>query len=103
MAITNQAVLQKMVNELQQAMAKGERSDSVREHVRAVRLLCDLILDEDETPVKQVSQLDQDLELKKMMGNLSNVPKSVPSSQATKSDQPKIDHGDANGNSIFDF
>ncbi len=47
MAITSQALVEKMLVE---ATAASRQTDhqKVREHVRAIRLLCDVVLDESE-------------------------------------------------------
>ncbi|MDL4841713.1 YwdI family protein [Aquibacillus rhizosphaerae] len=99
MAISNKVVLQKMIAELQKAMEKEEQSDGVREHVRAVQLLGDLILESDQKNVNH-DKLNQDLELKKMMGNIE-LPKST--KQTSQSQASYVNHGEANGDSIFDF
>ncbi|SDK16350.1 YwdI family protein [Sediminibacillus albus] len=95
MAITNQAVLRKMGNELQEALAKQDQTEAVREHVRAVRLLCDLILDDGQG-------VTEEQELAKMMGGVEG---QLPSSKPTPGRPQKnnINHEEANGNSIFDF
>ncbi|MCT2538257.1 YwdI family protein [Aquibacillus koreensis] len=99
MAISDQTVLTKMMNELQEALNKSGQTNVVREHVRAVRLLCDLILDsepESTGTTEPKPSIDQ-LELKKMMGNLGqSQPNTTPPTR-------KIDDEEANGDSIFDF
>ncbi|WP_077623505.1 YwdI family protein [Sediminibacillus massiliensis] len=98
MAISNQSVLNKMQKELKEAMAKEGQTNAVREHVRAVRLLCDLILDEDKG-----SGTAEQQELQAMMGNLEtslNKPSNV---QRTGQQSVNTDHEEANGDSLFDF
>lgn len=85
MAIKDDTVLKKMMGELQEAITKENQGGSTREHIRAIRLLCDLMLEEQ-------GSMSKDAELKKMMGSL-NAP----------SDQSPVDHEDANGKSLFDF
>ncbi|MFG6114005.1 YwdI family protein [Halobacillus sp. MO56] len=106
MAISNQAVLKKMMNEIQEAMQKNSETSSVREHVRAIRLLCDLMLDErpeqstGSSAYPDPAEVDEPTtaEIRKMMGDL-------PSSRQQTDQQKKqtIDHEEANGDSIFDF
>lgn len=106
MAISNETVLKKMMNEIQEAMLKNGETASVREHVRAVRLLCDLMLDErpaqstgssaypDPADVEEPTTA----EIRKMMGD-----DSASKQQSDQKKNPAIDHDEANGDSIFDF
>lgn len=100
MAITNESIINKMMHELESAKLKKGQNDAVREHVRAIRSLCDLILDESsDTPSVNQNTINQEQELKAMMGSL-NIPSSSPNSIENK---PNVEHGEANGKSIFDF
>lgn len=102
MAISNQAAIEKMINELQQALAQGSSEVKTREHVRAVRLLCDLILEEESKPEPAATSSAQELE--KMMGGLeSTLDKQSGIKKQPGSSRSKIDHEEANGDSIFDF
>ncbi|MRH44016.1 hypothetical protein GH741_15340 [Aquibacillus halophilus] len=94
MAISNNTILTKMMSELKKASAVNEQK-AVREHIHAIRLLCDLLLEDKET--------DQDLELKKMIGDVGQLPnKKFNNANDTKT-TTKVDHEEANGKSIFDF
>lgn len=103
--ITNKKVLQKMQQELEQAISKQDQTAEVREHARAIRLLCDLVLESDAGETMSVQQRQtithdahEELELRKMMGEtLDSKPKSV-----TTESKPLIEE-DANGDSLFDF
>ncbi|MFD1020031.1 YwdI family protein [Thalassobacillus hwangdonensis] len=96
MSITNDAVLKKMMKEVQEAMGKQDHA-SVREHVRAVKLLCDLVLDEEGSSPGNVQEPTA-AELRKMMGDDTTSHKVTKSSGSERSE-----HGKANGDSIFDF
>lgn len=102
LAITNESIITKMMHELENAKAKKAQNDAVREHIRAVRSLCDLILEEDSEPSigqSKNNHVNQEQELKAMMGSLN-----LPSSSSKQIDnQTHTDHGEANGKSIFDF
>ncbi|WP_226036246.1 DUF5327 family protein [Aquibacillus saliphilus] len=91
MAISSQAVLSKMIKELQVATTVKDQ-EAVREHVHAVRLLCDLLLDDPETV-----EIDQEQEMKKMIGATDQQPIK------DKKSTPSLDHDEGNGKSIFDF
>lgn len=101
MAISNQAAIRKMIDELQQALNDSQTDDRSREHIRAVRLLCDLILEEG-TSKSAVSashtQASSQQELQKMIGgfetSLSQAPESSEASGGREKD---------NEDSIFDF
>ncbi|WP_226581524.1 YwdI family protein [Halobacillus litoralis] len=98
MAITNQTVLKKMSSEIQEAMLQHGNEQKVREHVRSVKLLADLLLDEgtgNHQPESSVQEPTVD-EIRKMMGADKQPPKQ-------SQPQTKIDHEEANGSSIFDF
>ncbi|WP_153463586.1 MULTISPECIES: YwdI family protein [Sediminibacillus] len=95
MAISNQSVLTKMMSELQEALANNDQTAAVREHVRAVRMLCDLMLEEGN------AEAGPEQELAKMMGGMHTG--KTGSSGIQSAGKQTADHGEANGNSIFDF
>ncbi|MFC7062306.1 YwdI family protein [Halobacillus seohaensis] len=100
MAISNQTILKKMSSEIQEAMLNHGDDPKVREHIRAVRLLADLVLDQNAehtgTADKKSVQEPTVEEIRQMMGSDEPVQKKSPD---TKSDE----HDEANGKSIFDF
>lgn len=103
--ITNKKVLQKMQQEIQLALTKHDQVAEVKEHARAIRLLCDLVLDTEESVDKptqtQTHDVQEELELRKMMGKPA---KSSTSNLANVSPQSKLlVEEDANGDSLFDF
>lgn len=99
MAITHQTVLKKMSSEIQEAMLQHGNEHKVREHVRSVKLLADLLLEEDPGSESSSSSAQEPTveEVRKMMG--ADKQPSQPKNQQEK----KIDHDDANGSSIFEF
>lgn len=97
MAISNQAAINKMISELQQALNSSPSDEKAREHIRAVRLLCDLMLEEEPAS----SQVSSDQELQKMIGGLeSSLNKEK--TQQNRTSAPS-DYEEGNGDSIFDF
>ncbi|RWZ58920.1 hypothetical protein EQV77_08170 [Halobacillus fulvus] len=98
MAISTQNVLKKMSNEIQEAMLQHTDQQKVREHVRSVRLLADLLLEQEEASVQpsQSVQGPTAEEVRQMMG-------AEPSPSKSSASKDKIDHDEANGPSIFDF
>ncbi|MDC3425087.1 YwdI family protein [Aquibacillus sp. 3ASR75-11] len=99
MAISNRAVLKKMQIEIQEALRK-EHTEFVREHIRAVRLLCDLVLEEDKTNSENPSKKELDA----MIGDSTQPLKQQNNVISdSKTGVPKINAEEANGESIFDF
>lgn len=100
MSVSYDQILQKMMKEIQEANLQKEQPDRVKEHVRAVKLLGDLILDDDSvaSPMMQSTTVP---------GQSTYV--ATNSSQGTETPTPapkpkqKIDHEEANGESLFDF
>ncbi|WP_079710553.1 YwdI family protein [Paraliobacillus ryukyuensis] len=102
--ISNEQVLQKILQEAQAAIGKSHEMSEVKSHANAIRLLCDLLLDTKDENIKatntnfSVPKQDSpnELELRKMMGDL-------PNTSNTTLPAKKLDDEDANGDSIFDF
>jgi Family of unknown function (DUF5327) len=94
----------KLLSKMEGELIKAKNSSStkeVREKVAVIQSLCEIILDEKSEVQTQsssspsssgISQLD----LQKMMGNMSTVVKN-PASETTVKEE------DANGDSLFDF
>ncbi|MBA2175204.1 YwdI family protein [Halobacillus locisalis] len=118
MAISNQTVLKKMSNEIQEAMLQHGNEEKVKEHVRSVRLLADLLLDQDNQQRSVIEPTSQEVQAM-MGGGQTNSTKAKPSTGEPTPDEirammggenPKSsqnertkDEDDANGASIFDF
>lgn len=69
--ITNKHVLNKMAQELKDAQDNSGDQERVKQHAHAIRLLCDLILDnQDQSEIKSSKPKRHltDMEMKKMMG-----------------------------------
>lgn len=102
MAVTNTTIINKMLEEIYVAKNNVDNEHVLRQHVRHIRLLCELLLDEQEKSMTQVQDTTQfsAAEIKMMLGEKGaekmNQPKGV-------NPQAKIDHGEANGDSLFDF
>lgn len=94
MAISNQTILKKMSAEIQEAMLHHTEDQKLREHVRSVKLLADLLLEEESShsPTMREESRPTAEEIRKMMG-------AKPPKQKEEDDN----HDGANGSSIFDF
>lgn len=78
-----------MADEIGQAREAVDTA-KVREHVRAIRLLADLVLDEE--PKKRIAEPEvSDLELRQMMGSRVEKRKEEP------------DYGQSDSDSLLDF
>ncbi len=89
MAVSDQKVLRKMMNELQLAMEDVDNVSKMKGHVRSIQILCDLLLDEE-------SSTDEKVVLTKMKEQIVK-PSTI------EENKGEIDHDGANGPSIFDF
>jgi len=102
MAVSNDTIIKKMIQELYQAKEDQHSHKRLVEHIANVRLLCDLFLEEDTSiPVQQKSVSESEFtqaEIKAMLGEQAGG-KILQQKQEKKS----IDHEEANGDSIFDF
>ncbi|UOQ95034.1 YwdI family protein [Halobacillus shinanisalinarum] len=98
MAITNQTILKKMSSEIQEAMLNHGDDQQVREHIRAVKLLSDLVLEEGPNSKQTQGSVQEPTaeEIRKMMGA------DKPAQKESKPES-SLDHDEANGKSIFDF
>jgi len=97
MAVANETIINKMMNELKVAKEDPYNKEKMMKHVGHVKLLCELLLQEERPEEIQKSKITAD-EMKAMMGQKAT--KAMPSNSSPKS---IIDHDDANGESIFDF
>jgi len=102
MAVENEKVLQKMMMELQQAKQLKNNNAAMLNHIRHIRLLCDLFLDEEDKPsaVPQTKQENmEEAEMKAMLGEKAYGVEKYKQQEK----KAQIDHDGANGSSIFDF
>ena len=95
MAVANEKIIQKMINELQQALLVGANPQAMERHVSSVKLLCELIM-EDDTTEKNNTEISAD-EMKAMIGESQAKEKEIQSKGINDDDD------DVNGTSIFDF
>lgn len=96
MAVANEKVIRKMMDELKQAIKADNNYNHqvLLKHVSHVKLLCDLILEDDPAEKGNSIKVSEE-EMKAMIGE--NQSKGKQAAFET------IDHEEANGNSIFDF
>lgn len=94
MVVSKQVIIKKMINELQVA-AQEQNEEDVHQTIASVRLLCDLILEDEPSKVatEDRKQSITDEELKAMLGK----------SEKRAEDVKQRHQDDANGDSIFDF
>lgn len=104
MGVSNKTIINKMIQELNKAQINTENNTKITQHIEYVKLLCDLVLDEETPNTPSISSAPKQeetisaKEMKAMIGNKGSVNKpSVSTSSST------IDHDDANGDSILDF
>lgn len=98
MAVAYETILKKMMTEVSAAKAVQHKEQDMKQHVANVRLLCDLLLEEQtEHEQKQHVMSKKDIseaEWKAMLG--SSTKPQIHSAE-------RMDHDEANGDSIFDF
>ncbi|GAA0605665.1 YwdI family protein [Virgibacillus siamensis] len=92
MAVANETIIKKMINELNKA--RDAEDHVMKNHIANVQLLCDLLLEGDNTQADKTNITKE--EMKAMIGENSNS-KVEPVQHST------IKHDDANGDSLFDF
>jgi len=97
MAVSNGTIIEKMMEELQQAKQQSTNQVAMKQHLSHVRLLCDLILQED-TPAMNKNEISG-AEMKAMLGTAQ--PNQIKEQQ--QFGKQTINHEEANGSSIFDF
>lgn len=94
MAVSNKKIINKMIQELYQAKEKIETTQ-MNTHISNVKLLCELLLDEEEVQGRDTEKISQE-EIKAMLGHSYH-------QQPIEKKTATIDHEEANGTSIFDF
>lgn len=92
MAVENETIIQRMINELNKARNADEHV--MKNHIANVQLLCDLMLEGDKPQSPETNFTKE--EMKAMIGKNSN-DKVRPVHRSTTIDD------DANGESLFDF
>ncbi|MYL35727.1 hypothetical protein GLW08_14565 [Pontibacillus yanchengensis] len=100
MSVSYDQILQKMMKELQEANLLKQHPEKVQEHVRAVKLLADLIVDDDGASMQTMQQPSTSSQ---QIAPTQSQPTASPSPQPAPKSEPSIDHEEANGDSLFDF
>jgi Family of unknown function (DUF5327) len=102
MAVANVTIINKMITELNKAKADPENTSEITKQISHVRLLCDLLLEEQPKTVNQTDEHTiSQLELKAMIGEQDA--SKVFQQHQDLGNSSKLDLDDANGDSIFDF
>lgn len=99
MAVANRTIIKKMIDELEKAKAYKGNQKKMKQHIAHVRLLCDLILEDEgnnESSVDSTSISKQ--EAKAMLGDQYHV-----QNKEKKHKKSAINYEDENVDSIFDF
>lgn len=108
MAVSNETIINKMMQELNLAKSKHQNKEQLAKHVEHVKLLCELILEDDTSATmptvpqsKPAVTSKTDITAEEMMAMMGNM-KPKPGA-STQTSEPGPNHGEANGDSIFDF
>jgi len=100
MSVSTTSILNKMLNEAKQAKETNTKKD-MQKHAANVKLLCELLLDEEETAETKGSVDEHSItpaEMKAMIGEENR------SKDSSSQDRKKlVDDDEANGESLFDF
>lgn len=96
MAVANEKIIRKMTHELNQAKINQNNHAEMIKHIASVRLLCDLLIDEEPTARGDVNEISPE-EMKAMIGAEKNTQKQNGNQKKPLEDE------DANGDSLFDF
>ncbi|WP_430790099.1 DUF5327 family protein [Virgibacillus flavescens] len=101
MAIPNEVIIKKMINELKEAQLHQANKHQMIKHIEHVRLLSDLLIEGDQGKVEQFSNNPEapnisDEEIKAMLGGSNN-------KKINDSDDPDENDDAGTGKSIFDF
>ncbi|MBB6453892.1 hypothetical protein HNQ94_002343 [Salirhabdus euzebyi] len=95
MPISDNKVLTKMMEEMHKAQQVQHDPSKMKEHIRAIKLLTELMLDNESTT-------NEDVVLKKM-SQQQMLEKKGSYERNDHHEKPSIEHDGANGDSIFDF
>lgn len=98
MSVSYDQILNKMMKEIQEAHMMKRHPEKVKEHVRAVKLLGDLILDESGSIEGESFQQPSE-----RMYEPSRNTQAQGSPTPAPKPKPTIDHEEANGDSLLDF
>lgn len=96
MAVANDTIIRKMIDELNQAKTNQNNHAKMVKHIASVRLLCDLFLDEEPSAGEDLNDITPE-EMKAMIGGKGNTEK-----KGSFQKRP-LEDDNANGDSLFDF
>lgn len=99
MAIPNETIIKKMMDELVEAQSNQNDKRQMVKHIENVRLLSELLIEGDHAGSESKSASIKDISDKEMKAMLGN---SKLKESSSKRDSV-VDHDKANGKSIFDF
>ena len=101
MNISVQKLLMKMEEELQQART-SQKTESLRERIHSIKILCELILDENQVGNEFLETVSQPVRQQSM--DQAAISQPIFQQQPSISQSKKLDMDDgANGDSLFDF
>ncbi|SET75594.1 hypothetical protein SAMN05216389_12515 [Oceanobacillus limi] len=103
MAVADETIIEKMIQELQKANKQSNQSKK-RKHIENVRLLCDLFLPEKELEEDFSSNdLNEEITPEEMKAMLGETNSTTSKSNTSYRKTTALDEDDANGKSLFDF
>ncbi|MFC4558127.1 YwdI family protein [Virgibacillus kekensis] len=94
MAVSENTIIKKMMNELKQAQNNAGDNKTMKQHIANVKLLSELLLDEKQEEQHIVNTDITEEEMKAMIGETGT---------GNKRRTVQLDDDDANGSSLFDF
>lgn len=102
MSITMRKLLQKMDQELQSAKS-ADSETRIRERIQAIKTLCELVLEEPEAAQHSHPHPYPQPQRPLHISNTQPMTTTSPALSLAKTEPTKIDNGEANGESLFDF
>lgn len=102
MAVANTTIIRRMIKELNKAQEQ-DHDQMMKKHISNVKLLCEIILEDQQMESKPVEQSElSSQEIKAMLGDQYRTDhKQI--NRKKRSHKTTNNHDQANGNSIFDF
>lgn len=102
LAVANITIIRKMIAELQKAKIHIENDKMMKKHIGNVQLLCELMLEDEKNDDSVDSTSMSAQEVKAMLGDQYDI-QNKQEKHKSSFKESKVNHDDANGDSIFDF
>lgn len=101
MAVENERIIEKMMNELEQAKVAQHDHGKMKRHIANVQLLCELMVEESSTASTQ--QEISDHELKAMIGKQQAQKEQINTQKVNQYSKTDIYDDHKSSDSLFDF